>query len=103
MTGAPLPYGDEQQVPPELLAMLGGAPPIGAPAESPPSGGDPVEMVLQIMRDALSPLDENEEAQIAGIVAKFRQLIAAQAKEADAALGVSPAQKFMRRQAVNGA
>lgn len=73
---------------------------MGGPPDQPP---DPVELVRQIMRDALAPVDANEEAAIANVVAKFQQLIAAQAKEQDAALGVSPAQKFMRRQAVSGA
>lgn len=89
-------------LPPDLMGMLGGgmAGPQGPP---PPSGSeDPVDLVRQIMRDTLAPVDANEEAAIANVVAKFQQLIAAQAKQADAAMGVSPAQQFMRRQAAGG-
>lgn len=98
------PFPPEQAgMPPELAGIFGG---LGGPPAGPPAPetdvSDPVELVRQIMRDALSPVDANEEASIANIVAKFQQLIAAQAKEADTAMGVGPAQKFMRRQAAAG-
>lgn len=114
MTGAPLPYPDEQQAPPpELMALLGGgmAPPMGDPmAGGPPPGPEPPSDPAGILKQMLDlskaymdvEQDDEDKAAIASILSKIQTLFAKQQREADAALGVSGPQKFMRRQAVNG-
>lgn len=120
MTGAPLPYPDEQAQagpPPDLLAMLGGgmAPPMGdpmagGPPPGPPPGPEPPSDPAGILKQMLDlskaymdvEQDDEDKAAIASILSKIQTLFAKQQREADAALGVSGPQKFMRRQAVNG-
>ena len=114
MTGAPLPYPDQGQMagtPPELLAMLGGmAPgsPMGPPPEgAPPETSDPSSILRQMLDLSKTYMDaeqdDEDKAAIASIMAKIQTLFAKQQREQDQALGVSGPQKFMRRQAVNGA
>jgi len=114
MAGPPAP---DQQIPPELLMALGGGggpmgppgpppmaePPPGPTPGPPPGPGNPLDVFKQMLEDALAPVDAEESAGIAKIMAIIADLIKKQAKEQDAAMGTSPAQKFMRRQAVSGA
>ena len=103
-------------VPPELMAMLqaggGGMPPGMDPGMmGPPQGGPPVgpeappdtSTFLAELIDHARQYDEIERdpqdlAVMAKVIAQLRQLMAAQQKEADAAMGVGPAAKFLRRQ-----
>lgn len=120
MTGAPLPYPDEMgggqaAPPPDLLAMLGGgmAPPMGDPMAGGPAGppapeppSDPAGILKQMLDLSKQYMDveqdDEDKAAIASILSKIQTLFAKQQREADAALGVSGPQKFMRRQAVSG-
>lgn len=91
---------------PELLAALGGAGPpqggvVGPQGQPTPSGGP-----LEALRAAIEAMDsyrmaeqdEEDLAAAAKVIAAIQQIIAKQQKEQDAATGVSPAVKMMRRQ-----
>jgi len=74
--------------------------------EGPPEQGlpqDPVEM-LRLLIDGVKDYmdterDEEDLVDAADILRKLQKLIAKQQKEQDQAMGVGPAQKFLRRNA----
>lgn len=100
-------------VPPELMAMMqaGGMPPgLEDPMMGPPQGGPPVgggapdtatfieELIAHARQYDEIERDPQDLAVMAKVIAQLRQLLAAQQKEADTAMGVGPAAKFLRRQ-----
>lgn len=98
-------------VPPELMAMMqgGGMPPPGMAMGPPPMGPEmeegPPQDTASFIQDLIEHARQYDEierdpqdlAVMAKIIAQLRQLLAAQQKEADAAMGVGPAAKFLRR------
>lgn len=101
----------EPGIPPELMAALGGAgaagpmgpegPPAGVAPGPPPSGADALADLIQMVQShpyVASEQDPEDIAAIQNIIAQLTKLQAKQQKEADAAMGTSPAQKHMRRQ-----
>lgn len=101
-------------VPPELVAMLqaGGGPPApgpmgppqGGPSFGPGQGPDSAAFLEGLIDHARQydrvERDPQDLAVMAKVIAMLRQLMAAQQKEADQALGVGPAARFLRRQGV---
>jgi hypothetical protein len=104
---------------PSMLAGLAGAsgpsgpigpggPPQGPPQSLPlplpphphaPSEGNAGDKAVSALQAWLhSEQDPQDKAVISGLLQKAHQLQANEAKEKDAAIGVSPAQKFIRRQ-----
>lgn len=122
MTGAPLPYPEDQMgappmappmagPPPELMAMLAGgmgAPPGAGPAGPPmpeaPSFKDPSEALRDLFDIVKShpylqmETDDADLAQLQKILSSMQDLLAKNQKQAESALGIGPAQKFMMRQ-----
>ena len=102
----PPEMGMGEQLPPELMAALaGGAPPPGAEG-APPEQAAPSDPAAAL--DDLIELfkahpymsmesDPEDISVLQNIVAQLTKLKAKQQKEVDAAMGVSPAQKGMRR------
>jgi hypothetical protein len=104
----------EGGVPPELMAALqggGAAPPgmgmapppqdfSGEQAGPPPNSADALADLIQLVQShpyVQTEQDPEDIAAIQNIIAQLTKLQAKQQKEKDAALGVSPAQKGMRR------
>ena len=93
-------------IPPQLAAMLGRG---GAPAAPGGPGGD-MPSAAQAVQDAIAAVDiarqvENEPedvAVLAKILADLQKLLAKDQQEDDAAMGVGPAQKAMRRSMMGG-
>jgi hypothetical protein len=121
-TGQPLPYPDEEPmadaggggIPPELLAMLtggaGGEPEPddaaldeqfgigGEEEESPGSPADALRDVLGGLQGYMDVEQDDEDLAVAAkVFAQLQSLLAKQQKERDAALGVGPAQRLLRR------
>jgi hypothetical protein len=120
-TGQPLPYPDEEPtadgIPPELLAMLtggaGGEPELDDAAldeqfgiggeeeeaeESPGSPADALRDVLGGLQGYMDIEQDDEDLAVAAkVLAQLQSLLAKQQKERDAALGVGPAQRVLRR------
>lgn len=94
-----------------LMALMaggpGGPPGLGGPGGPPPDqgppdqGGDPVD-ILQKMLDLYQQYmqvepDEEDKAVAADCGAKIQKLLAKNQAQADAAMGTTPAHKFMRK------
>lgn len=90
-----------------LAALLGGGGPAGPPPgpEQGPAqgeGGDnPVSILQRMIDDAKTYLDveqdEEDKATMTKVLSQLQSYLAKEQKEAHAALGVSPAQKFMAK------
>lgn len=117
-----LPYGDEGGAPPpgppmggpppELLAMLAGAqgaPPGAAPGGPPPMPEgpqfkDPAEALRDLFQLVQShpylqmESDDADLAQLQKILSSMQDLLAKNQKQAESAMGVGPAQKFLMKQ-----
>lgn len=86
--------------PPGLQASPSG--PAGPPS---PQGGDPVTYLKLAMEAVLkagqAETDEEDKAALAKVFAQLQQIMAKDQKEKDAAMGTTPAHKYMRSQAGN--
>lgn len=98
-------------IPPELAAMLGGGggPPSPGPAPAATGqGGGP--SAAEAVQDAIAAVDiarqveqdQEDLAVLAKIMADLQKLLAKDQQEDDAAMGVGPAQKAMRRSMMQG-
>jgi len=89
-----------QQVPPELAGLLGGAQsPPAAPEQSGPS--DPLEMLrnaIESLQEYVSQEDDDINSEAASkVLAGLYKILANEQKNSEAAMGVTPAHKAMRR------
>lgn len=91
-----------------LAALFGGGGPAGPPPgpeqQGPAEGGDtdnPVSILQRMIDDAKTYLDveqdEEDKATMTKVLSQLQSYLAKEQKEAHAALGVSPAQKFMAK------
>ena len=92
--GTPLPYANEQ-IPPELAALLGGG---QAEPEEPEDGPSILRQILDLAaRYAQVEDDDQDLLQIEKARTLIQQLLAAQQKEMDDALGLAQNNKVLRR------
>lgn len=105
-------------VPPQVLAMLQaqggpggpGGPSGPPPAQGPPGGDDGDHPAIQFLKQAMQSLrryeqaeaDPEDKAVAAKVYALLTQLLAKDQKEADAAMGASPATKYLRNANAGG-
>lgn len=79
----------------------GGAPDQGAPPDQAPTD-DPVSVLNRMIADAKTYLeveqDEEDKATMTKVLSQLQSYLAKEQKEAHAALGISPAQKFVAKQ-----
>lgn len=91
----------EPQLPPDLMAALAAGVPEGAPGEGPL--GSPSEMLDDLIEMfkahpyMQTESDPEDISVLQSIVAQLTKLKAKQMREVDAAMGVSAAQRGMRR------
>lgn len=113
-----MPYPEDQMgapappmggPPPELMAMLAGAgAPPGPAAPEAPSFKDPSEALRDLFELVKShpylqmETDDADIAQLHKILTSMADLLAKNQKQAETALGVGPAQKFMMKQSGQG-
>lgn len=79
-----------------------GAPPMGGPPPSPPAGGgsesDRLRQILAELMDLhQNNSDELDSAAYVDAMRMVQKILTTQAKDQDAAMGVSPASRVMRR------
>lgn len=102
------PPGPPPGAPPsELMAMLaGGMPPGGMPSDPEQQFKNPAEALKDLFGKVKShpylqmETDDADLAQIQKILSSMQDLLAKNQKQAEAALGVGPAQKYMMKQAL---
>ena len=94
----------QQQVPPELAGLLGGAPqgPQSAPEpQEAPGPTDPMELLrnaIESLQEYVSQEDDDiNSEQASKVLAGLYKILAQEQKNSEQAMGLTPAHKAMRR------